>query len=126
MKEKRRQRIGSFLREEIAGILQREVKDPRLGFISVTRVEATEDLKEARVWVSVLGTEAEQRTTLRGVTAASRHIQALLGERVRFRNTPQLRFIHDRSLERSLEISALIAQARREDDDAAELRAANA
>lgn len=122
MREKRRQRVCSFLRQEIAEILQRDVSDPRLGMVSVTRVEPTDDLKEARVYVSVLGTEAAQRTALRGIRAARSHIQALLGERLHFRNTPMLEFIHDQSFDRSREIADLIAQARREDDDAAKAR----
>lgn len=123
MKEKRRQRISSFLRAQLAEIIARELKDPRLGFISVTRVEPAEDLREAKVYISVMGTEAEQRTSMRGIEAASGKIQSLLGDRIHFRNTPELRFIQDDSIRKSMEMDSLLERARQEDQAAAEERA---
>ncbi len=123
MKEKRRQRISSFLRAQLAEIIARELKDPRLGFITVTRVEPTEDLREATVYISVMGTEAEQRTSMRGIEAARGHIQSLLGARIHFRNTPELHFIHDESIRKSMEMNSLLERARQEDQAAAEERA---
>ena len=117
MKEKRKQRIASFLRNEIALIIQRELKDPRIGLISVTRVEPTEDLRYASVHVSVMGSEAEQRTSLRGLEAARSHIQNLLGDRVHFRHTPEIRFVLDDSIRKQMEMEALIKRAREEDED---------
>lgn len=123
MKELRRERISSFLRNEIAQILQLELKDPRIGFVSVIGVDPTEDLKEAEVRVSVLGTPAEQRTTMRGLNAARGFIQMQLGQRVQFRQTPQLRFVQDSSIEKSMQLEGLLRQAFDEDQAAAEERA---
>lgn len=112
MKQKRRDRIASLLREEIAQIIQQELRDPRLGFISVLSVAATDDLKEAEVRVSILGNEAQQRTSLRGLTAAGGHIQRLLSERVQFRNLPVLRFVLDESIRKQMELEDLLRRAR--------------
>lgn len=112
MKQKRRERISSSLRSEIAEIIQRDLRDPRLGFISVTRVEPTEDLKEAVVHVSILGSETEQRTSLRGLRAAAGFMQGLIADRMRLRNTPVLRFELDESIRKHMELEELLKRAR--------------
>ena len=119
MKPIRRERISSFLRNELAQIIQYELKDPRIGFVSVLEVKATSDLKEAEVRVSIMGEPAEQRTSLRGLQSARGYIQSLLSDRVHFRNTPALRFVLDDSIRKSMDIEGLIRQARAEDDEAA-------
>lgn len=122
MKPLRKERISSFLRAEIARIIQRELKDPRIGFVSVMDVEPTEDLKEAKVRVSVMGTPSQQRTAVRGLQSASGFIQTHLRDVCRFRNIPSLRFILDESIQRSMDMDALIRQARDEDEAAARAR----
>ena len=119
MKPIRRERIAAFLRNELAQILQRELHDPRLGFVSILSVSPTEDLKEAEVRVSILGSEADQRTTLRGLESARGYIQGLLGDRLHFRNTPVLRFVLDETISKSMDIEGSIKQAREEDEQAA-------
>ena len=119
MKPIRRERISSFLRTELAQIIQYELKDPRIGFVSVLEVKATPDLKEAEVRVSIMGEPAEQRTSLRGLRSARGYIQSLLSNRIHFRNTPALRFVLDESIRKSMDIESLIRQARNEDDEAA-------
>lgn len=114
MKEKRRERIASLLREEIANIIQRELRDPRIGLVSVLSVHPTEDLKEAEVRVSLLGDPAQQRTGLRGLEAARGFIQNELAARVRMRNTPFLRFVLDESLRKQQELEELLRRAREE------------
>ncbi|MCI0650726.1 MAG: 30S ribosome-binding factor RbfA [Planctomycetes bacterium] len=122
MKPTRRGRVSSLLRDEISSILTRELKDPRIGFVSVLQVEPTDDIKEAVVRVSIFGTEAEQRTTLRGLEAARPFIQALLAERVKLRHVPVLRFLLDESIRKGMEMEELIRRARAEDEQAAETR----
>ena len=119
MKPIRRARIASQLREEISRIIQFDLKDPRIGFMSVLAVEPTEDLKECKVYVSIMGEEAKQRTSMRGLEAARGKIQALLTTQIRLRETPILRFILDESHERSQAIEDVIRAARKEDDLAA-------
>lgn len=116
MRPLRRQRIASFLREEIARVILHELRDPRIGFVTVIAVEPTEDLKEAKVSVSILGTETEQRTSLRGLQAARGFIQAHLARVSHFRETPQLRFVLDDSIRRTMEIEERIRQVRQEDE----------
>lgn len=116
MREVRKKRVAAFLRTEIARIIQHELTDPRIGFVSVLSVEPTEDLKEAKVAVSVFGTEAEQRTTLRGLQAAAGFIQSHLGRVSHFRETPQLRFILDDSIRRTMELERKIREVRAEDE----------
>ncbi len=123
MKKIRRNRISSSLRFEIARILHHELKDPRIGFTSVIAVEPTVDLKEAVVRVSLMGTEPQQRTTMRGLEAARGYIQGLLAERIRLRNTPQLRFVQDETIKKAMDLESLIQRARAEDQAAAESRA---
>lgn len=116
MKPIRHERIASFLREELAQLIHQELSDPRIGFVTVTRVKPTEDIKEAVVYVSVLGTEGEQRRAMRGLTAARGFLQQQLGRRHQWRNNPVLRFELDESIGKHMEIEALIRKAR--DDDA--------
>ncbi len=119
MKSIRRARIASQLREEISRIIQFDLKDPRIGFLSVLSVQPTEDLKECKVFVSIMGEETQQRTTLRGLEAARGKIQSLLTLQIRLKETPVLRFIIDESYQKTRDIEEVIRTAREEDEKAA-------
>jgi ribosome-binding factor A len=122
MRPIRKKRIASFLRAEIARVILHELRDPRIGFVSVLSVEPTEDLKEAKVSVSILGNESEQRTAIRGLQAAAGFIQSHLARVIQFRETPQLRFILDDTIRRTMELEARIRQVRAEDEGARDAR----
>ncbi len=122
MKPIRRSRVSSLIREEIARILQFDLKDPRIGFVTVQATEPTIDLKECKIYVSIMGSESQQRTSLSGLEAARGRIQSLLTSRVRLRETPVLRFILDESIQKTLEIEEKIRMAREEDELAAKER----
>ena len=122
MRPIRKARLASLIKEEISLILQGELKDPRIGFVSVLGAEPTEDLKECKVFVSILGSEGEQRTSLRGLEAARGKIQSLLRNRVRLRETPILRFILDDSFQKTQDIEEKIRLAREADEEAARER----
>ncbi|MEC9476023.1 MAG: 30S ribosome-binding factor RbfA [Planctomycetota bacterium] len=122
MKPIRRSRVASLIREEISRILRFELKDPRIGFVTVLAIEPTVDLKECKVFVSIMGSESEQRTSMRGLEAARGKIQSLLTSRVKLRETPILRFILDESIQRTQEIEEKIRLAREEDELAAQER----
>ncbi|MGE4618725.1 MAG: 30S ribosome-binding factor RbfA [Planctomycetota bacterium] len=122
MKPIRRSRVSSLIREEIARILQFDLKDPRIGFVTIQAAEPTIDLKECKIYVSIMGSESQQRTSLRGLEAARGRIQSLLTSRVRLRETPVLRFILDESIQKTLEIEEKIRIAREEDELAAKER----
>ncbi len=112
---KRSKRIGDLLREEVADIVMRRVKDPRLGFLTVTSVEVTDDLKIARVYVSVLNKD-ETRLTLDILTSAKGFIRSELRRRVRMKVIPELEFHEDESIEYGARIDELLERIKREDE----------
>jgi ribosome-binding factor A len=98
--------VGAQVREEIMQIIRRELKDPRIGFVSITRVRMSPDLRSARVHVSVLGDEREQEATLAGLRSASGLIRHALGKRLEnLKFSPEIRFELDPSIEYSVHIS---------------------
>ena len=102
--------VGELLKEELTDIIRREVKDPRVGFMSITNVEVTPDLRSARVYVSVLGTDDERTKTLDALRSAARFIRFHLKPRLRMRQIPELEFRDDRSMEYAEQISATLKQ----------------
>ena len=95
--------IREVLSEAVGGLL-----DPRIGFVTVTGVEASPDLRHARVFVSVLGNERKRERTLEGLTSAHGVLQARLAEQLRMKRTPQLVFEYDPSVDRGVRMSQLI------------------
>jgi len=91
----RTDRLDSQIRQELMDLLQREMKDPRLGFATITRVETARDLGHARVWVSVLGTDAERQRTMEALQVATPWLRRRLGERLSLRHVPELTVRHD-------------------------------
>lgn len=103
--------VGAQIREEIMQIIHRDLKDPRIGFVSITEVRMSPDLRSARVRVSVLGDEKEGRTTLAGLRSASGLIRHELGRRLQnLRFSPELRFEIDPSIEYSVRISRTLRE----------------
>lgn len=98
MANRRQEQVNGFLREEISEIIQRELKDPRLGFASITSVEVSPDLRHAKVFISVLGSAEEQQETIAGLTSAAGFIRHLLKPRMHTRHIPELTFTLDRSM----------------------------
>lgn len=93
------ERLREQIRDEIAAILQREVKDPRVGFASVTQVELSRDLRHATVFVSVLGTQEEKALTMATLERAAGFIRTALAHRLRLKHNPDLTFRLDSSIE---------------------------
>ncbi len=109
MTARRMQRVNELIREEISELLSREVKDPRLtGIISVTEVDTSPDLGNAKVYISIMGTEEEKKLAEKGLSAASGFIRRGLGERLSLRRVPELRFELDESIERGIRLIQLI------------------
>jgi ribosome-binding factor A len=94
----RTDRLDSQIRQELMDLLQREMKDPRLGFATITRVETARDLGHARVWVSVLGTDAERERTISALRVATPWLRRKLGERLSLRHVPELSVREDDSI----------------------------
>src|SRR5262245_9534433 len=103
----RMRRVNESVRQVLSEALP-ELKDPRIGFVTVTGVETSPDLKHARVFVSVLGSEKARLTTLEGLAAAHGVLQSRLARELRLKRTPQLAFAYDRSVEEGVRMSQLI------------------
>jgi ribosome-binding factor A len=101
-------RLADQIRGEVAGMITAELKDPRIGFTTVTRVELSHDLYHARVWVSVLGDEAAQQRTLEGLSSAAGYVRHEVSHRLRLRRVPELIFVLDRGPEEASRIEALL------------------
>ncbi|HEX7089737.1 MAG TPA: 30S ribosome-binding factor RbfA [Longimicrobiales bacterium] len=112
MARRRVARLGEQFKREITEILQREVKDPRVGFVTITDVEVTPDLYHARVFVRIMGDDARKAEALEGLRAAAPFIRGELGQRLRIRRSPELHFELDRSLEHALRIEQLLREVR--------------
>ena len=105
------ERVNSLIRQEISELLQRQVKDPRLGnFVSVTAVSASPDLRSAKIFVSCLGSKEKKQETLSVLAAASGFFRKELGRRLRLRRIPELSFQWDDSIERGAHLLQLLDQ----------------
>ncbi|MGI6001379.1 ribosome-binding factor A [Lachnoclostridium sp. An131] len=102
-------RINGEVRRELSAIIQNEIKDPRIHpMTSVVEVEVAPDLKSAKAYISVLGDEQAQKDTLAGLQSAEGYIRRALARTVNLRNTPEIRFIMDQSIEYGVHMSKLI------------------
>ncbi|HEX7068855.1 MAG TPA: 30S ribosome-binding factor RbfA [Candidatus Limnocylindria bacterium] len=110
----RTDRLDSQIRQELMELLQREMKDPRVGFATITRVETARDLGTARVWVSVLGTPEEQASTVKALTDAAPWLRRQLGGRLTIRHVPQLVIRHDDSIEAGDRVLRLLRELEEE------------
>jgi len=109
MSTRRIARVNDVIRREISELLMREIRDPRLsGLLSVTEVDTSPDLRYAKVFVSVMGSEEEKRQVEEGLAAASGFLRRGLGERLTIRYTPELVFLRDESIERGSRLLELI------------------
>jgi ribosome-binding factor A len=106
----RTDRVDELLRQEIGSILTRDVKDPRIGFATVTKVETTPDLRHARVWVSVIGTPDERSETIAALERAMPFVRHELGVRLRLRRIPDLHVRLDETIERGTRVLHLIEE----------------
>ncbi len=109
----RHERVAGEIRQEISAMLAGELKDPRLAaFATVTEVRMTPDLKQAKVYVSVMGPEVEQKDTIKALTAAAGFIRRELSERLQIRRAPELMFVLDRSEEYAQRINELLRRTK--------------
>ena len=118
MQGKRLERVNQLIKEEISAVLQRQIKDPRLGFVTVTEVDTTADLKLARVYVSVLGPEDQWAKSFKALESARGFVWNWLRKHLDLRVTPQLLFRPDRSMEHAAHIQSLLAGLRHDDGPA--------
>lgn len=113
----RKERLEELLRREISDIIRREVKDPRIGFVTVTDAEVSGDLTHAKVFVSVLGTLEEQQAALKGLNSATRFIRSEFGRRIKLRQVPEISFRFDTAIQHGARVHELLEQVRRQTDE---------
>src|SRR5438270_6435726 len=111
----RKERLEQLLRREISEIIHREVKDPRIGFVTVTDAEVSGDLSYAKVFVSVLGTMEQQEATLKGLNSATRFIRGEFGQRIKMRQVPEISFRFDKSIQHGARIHELLEQVKQQE-----------
>jgi len=104
----RMRRVNEAVREVVSARLAEGVKDPRIGFVTVTSVDTSTDLRQARVYVSVLGSEEERAETLAGLQSAHGLFQQAVASELRMKRTPTLQFVFDESIDRGMRITELL------------------
>ena len=108
-------RVGEQMKKEIGDIISRKIKDPRVGFVTVTDVQVTGDLQQAKVYISVLGDEQQREDTLKGLAKAKGFIRTEIGQRIRLRKTPELIFEFDETMAYGNRINSLIHELQRDE-----------
>ncbi|MBP6775504.1 MAG: 30S ribosome-binding factor RbfA [Gemmatimonadaceae bacterium] len=112
---RRPDRVAEAIREGVASFLSDGAKDPRIrGFVTVTAVDVTRDLRHATVFVSVMGDDEAKKATFEGLASVAHHLRSLLGKSLRLRNAPEIHFKLDESIARASRIEELLAQVRNE------------
>lgn len=101
-------RVNEAVREVLSGHITDDLKDPRIGFVTVTGVETSPDLRHARVYVSVLGSEEQKADALTGLQSAAGYLQSKVGQELRMKHTPTLDFQYDDSVDRGMRITELL------------------
>jgi len=109
MRAERMRRIDGAMKQVLGDALSQTLKDPRIGFVTVTDVKTSADLRHARVYVSVLGDEAEQSATLDGLRSAHGYLQGRVAGELRLKRTPELQFELDHTAERAARLERLLA-----------------
>ena len=104
----RMRRVNEAVREVVSARIAEGLRDPRIGFVTVTAVETSPDLRHARVYVSVLGSEEERAATLAGLSSAHGVIQLAVARELRMKRTPSLQFVFDASIDRGMRITELL------------------
>jgi ribosome-binding factor A len=104
----RMRRVDEAMREVLSGAITSELKDPRVGFVTVTSVDTASDLRHARVYVSVLGTDSVRRRSLDGLRSAHGYLQRRVADELHLKHTPTLDFVYDDTLDRAVRIDELI------------------
>jgi ribosome-binding factor A len=104
-------RVDEAMREVLSDAIAQELKDPRIGFVTVTAVDTSPDLRHATVWVSVLGDAAQRKLSLDGLASAHGPLQRAVADQLRLKHTPQLDFAYDDTAERAARLEQLLGDA---------------
>jgi len=115
---KRPRRIAHLIQKEISEILRKQIKNPQLGFVTITEVKVTDDLQHAKVYFTVYGSEQERVTTEKLLKRMTSFVRYHIGQRIRLRYTPEITFQYDQTIERAARIDELINKIQQEKSDA--------
>ena len=113
--EGRQKRVAELVREETAKMIQSDLKDPRIGFVSVMAVRMSPDLRYANIYVSLLGTDSEKKSSLIGLRRSAGWVRREIGKRLRLRFTPEVRFFEDTSLDDVFHLEEVFKQIQEDD-----------
>ncbi|WP_066364945.1 30S ribosome-binding factor RbfA [Neobacillus fumarioli] len=116
----RANRVGEQMKKELSDIIGRKLKDPRIGFVTVTDVQVTGDLQQAKVFISVLGDDEQKENTLKGLAKAKGFIRTEIGHRIRLRKTPEIIFEFDESIDYGNRIETLLHQLHTDENESPE------
>jgi ribosome-binding factor A len=111
-------RVNESVRSVVSDALQTEFQDPRIGFVTVTSVDTSPDLRHARVWVTVLGDEAQRAETLDALRAGHGRLQRMIGSQLKMKHTPELDFRYDDSVDRGLRVDEILEEVIDEEESA--------
>ncbi len=114
------EKLQELIKQEMSKMLLREIKDPRIGFVTVTDVEVTGDLREAKIYVSIMGGEEQIQSSLEGLHSALGFIRREIGRRIRLRFTPEISFALDNSLDYGEHIQKILLKIEKERDTVAD------
>lgn len=117
MADRRADRVRAAIRQEISNILQKDLKDPRLGFVTVTDVEVSGDLQHVKVFVSTLGDENVRSQSMQALESARGYIRSEIGRRVPLRLTPEIHFAYDTSIEHGAHILSVLSKIKQEENE---------
>ena len=115
MSDVRVRKLQEFIKQEVSGMLMRGLKDPRIGFVTVTEVEVTGDLRQATIYVSLFGKDEEKKASLQALRHAAVHIRSKLGKVLHLRYTPEIFFDADTSLDYSMHIESLLNDIKKDE-----------
>jgi len=113
------ERLAGRIREDVCEILRKEVSDPRVGFVSITEVSISPDLKNARIYVSIFGSEMEKKEAMDGLLSATSFIRGKLSHMLETRITPEILFVRDDSIERGSKVLGIISKLSHEKENPA-------
>jgi ribosome-binding factor A len=114
MEGKRSEKVADLIQKEISQMLVKSIKDPRIGFVTITKVSVSEDCRFAKVYFSVAGTLAERERSMKGLDSAKGFVRKELGRRIRLRYTPEILFQFDPSIEYAIHMGELIQSIQQE------------
>ncbi len=116
MEGKRSEKVADLIHKEISEMLVKTVKDPRIGFVTITRVDVSEDCRSAKVYFSVAGTLEERERSMKGLSSATGYVRKELGRRIHLRYTPEIIFKFDPSIEYAIHIGEVIRHLKKDEE----------